>query len=153
MSWDILVHAASSPPPPVDEMPSDWKPLPLGSRSDVQAKISAVLQDIRWEDDGWGDYDKNGLSLEFSLAGSEPLDGIMIHVRGGGDLLPLLKAFSARYGWYVLMPSEWMHHAANPEAEWMDFQDYRDQVTAPADEKPAKSLLASLKRRLLGPSA
>lgn len=152
MSWDILVHAASSLPPPVNEMPSDWKPLPLGSRSDVQAKISAVLQDIRWEDGGWGNYDKNGLSLEFNLEGSEPLDGIMIHVRGGGDLLPLLKAFSAQYGWYILMPGEWMHHAANPEAEWVDFQDFRDQVTVPADEKPAKGLLASLKGRLLGSS-
>lgn len=152
MSWDILVHAATTPPPLVEDMTDDWKPLPLGSKGDVQAKVSAAIPGIRWGDDGWGDYEQNSLSLEFDLAGPDPLDGFMIHIRGGGDPIPFLKTLSDRYGWYLLDHSagEWVHHNDRLETSWAGFQQYRDQVIA--TEKRSSGIFARLNRWLFGAS-
>ena len=133
MSWDILFCAAATPPPPVAEMPSDWRADVIGPTSEVRRKISEVIPDIDWSDPEWGLYDADGFSLEFNCAGAGPTDGFTVHVRGGGDALAVLLRIAARWGWYLLDTSqgEWIHHCEDPGKGWKGFQTYRDSVLSP----------------------
>ena len=130
MSWDICVFAAKEPPPPVDEMPNEWRGEPLGTTAEVRSKISACLPEVDWSNPEWGHYDSDGLSLEFNVGGEGPSDGFMVHVRGGGDAVQALLKLSDRWNWYLLDVSqrEWLHHCSNVEAGWKGFQEYRNRV-------------------------
>ena len=122
--------ASSSPPPPVEQMSSDWRGECLGSQTEVRGKISRVLPEVDWSDPSWGIFDGDGFSFEFNVGGEDPSDGFMIHVRGGGAAVTQLLKLAASTGWYLLDCSqgEWLHHCKDPEAGWTGFQAYREQV-------------------------
>jgi hypothetical protein len=130
MSWDVSVFAAKVPPPPVSEMPDDWRGETLGTAADVRNKISAVLPKVDWGDPTWGIYDGDGFSFEFNVGRKDPSEGFMVHVRGGGDAVSLLLQLAERWSWYLLDTSqgEWLHHCSNAEAGWRGFLAYRDRV-------------------------
>ena len=130
MSWDISVFAAHEPPPPVAEMPQDWRPGVLGTAADVRSKISACLPEVDWSDPKWGTYDGDGFSFEFNVGREDPIDGFMIHVRGGGNAVSALLHLSNECNWYLLDASqgEWLHHCKDAEAGWNEFQAYRNRV-------------------------
>jgi hypothetical protein len=137
MSWDVSVYAATVPPPPVADMPDDWKGEVLGTASEVRAKILACLPEVDWSDPMWGIYEGDGFSFEFNVGRQDPSDGFMVHVRGGGGAASALRQLAGRWGWYLLDCSqgEWLHHCSDAEAGWQGFQAYRDRVLrrAPSD--------------------
>jgi hypothetical protein len=131
MSWDISVFAAADAPPPVAQMPNDWRGTILGSFEGVRAQISRMFSDVDWSDCSWGRCDRKEFSLEFNLGQKDPVDGFMIHVRGGsGVVVKLLIDFARSTGWYLLDCSggEWFHHHPNPEGSWQEFQEYRNRA-------------------------
>jgi len=130
MSWDILFYAANEPPPPVAQMPGDWKGQPLGSLKDVRAKISSSLPTVDWSDPTWGIFEGVGYSYEFNVGKKEPCDSFGVHIRGTGDAVGPLVKLAQSCGWYVLDISqgEWLHHCASEQAGWERFQAYRDQA-------------------------
>jgi hypothetical protein len=131
MSWDISVFAAAEVPPPVAQMPEDWRGAILGSCEQVRDQISRVFADVDWSDSSWGTCDRKEFTLEFNLGKEDPVDGFMIHVRGRSSVVvKLLLEFAYGTGWYLLDCSEgeWFHHHRNPEASWHGFQKYRDRV-------------------------
>lgn len=130
MSWDVLLHAAHEPPPPVAEMPDDWQGDLLGTLEEVRAKIDASISGVDWSDPSWGIYNGDGYSFEFNIGDEEPCDSVMVHVRGGGEALSPLLSLGSRWGWYLLDTSqgEWLHHCESPDAGWQGFQEYRNRV-------------------------
>ena len=130
MSWDISVFASNNLPPPVADMPEDWRGLKLGSLEYIRAAVSACFPKTDWNDPTWGSLEETGYSFEFNTGDTDPCDGFMIHVRGGGDAVSELIVFAKKTGWYLLDCSqgEWLHHCENPESGWRGFQEYRDHV-------------------------
>lgn len=130
MSWDISVVASSSLPPPVEQMPRDWRGEFLGSQANIRERISTVLPEVDWSDPTWGIFDGEGFSFEFNMGKKDPSDGFMIHVRGGGPAVTKLLELGASTGWFLLdcSQSEWLHHCKDPNAGWVGFQAYRDRV-------------------------
>jgi hypothetical protein len=137
MSWDVSVFASDSPPPPVAEMPADWKGAMLGRAAAVREAISAALPGVDWSEPTWGRFEGNGFSFEFNMGKDDPVDGFMIHVRGAGDAVSSLTELASTCGWYLLDTStgEWMHHAEAPEAGWEGFQAFRDSVVKRVSKK------------------
>jgi len=143
MSWDLSVFAAKVPPPPVAEMPEDWRGETLGPAAEVRGRISACLPAVDWSDPTWGIYEGDGFSFEFNVGRKDPSDGFMVHVRGGGGAVAALLQLAGRWGWYLLDCSqgEWLHHCSDAEAGWQGFQAYRDRVLTRAGsegEPPAE---------------
>ena len=139
MSWDVSIFAADSTPPPVEEMPDDWRGVSLGSAEEVRSAITKCLGSVDWSDPTWGQYEGEGFSFEFNIVRmceGEDTTGFMIHVRGGGDALAKLVKLSEATGWYLLDCSqgEWLHHCEDHEAGWKGFQGYRDRVLAKSSE-------------------
>ncbi len=130
MSWDISVYAADVPPPPVGEMPDDWKGQALGDRAEVRRRISACLPGVDWSDPSWGQLVSDEYVLELNMGDDDPVEGFMIHVRGGGEAVSALLKLATETGWYLLDCSEgeWFHHHPDPESSWTQFQEYRARV-------------------------
>ena len=135
MSWDISVFAAADVPPPVEQMPPNWRGAVLGSNADVRASISACLLGTDWSDPKWGYYRGADFSLEFNLGSEEPNDGFMVHVRGSGEAVTHLLDLATSTGWFLLDCSdgEWLHHCEEPDRGWVAFQEYRDRVLRTSD--------------------
>ena len=138
MSWDVYVLGATEPPPPVAEMPDDWRGASLGSADEVRRKITVCLPETDWSDPTWGCYAGAGFTFEFSVRAVEPCDGFMIFVRGGGDAVPEILRLAERWGWYPLdcSSSEWFHHTPDVGANWQEFQAYRDRVLGQYEQPP-----------------
>ena len=133
MSWDVLVFGNDTPPPPVIQMEDKWRGIGIGILAEVRAKIDACIPGVDWSDPNWGIYNGDGYSFEFSIGKEEHCESISIHVRGTGDVLPVLLSLGKRWTWYLLDLSqgEWLHHCESPDAGWCGFQEYRDRMLAP----------------------
>ena len=46
VSWDLLLHSATEPPPPVAQMADDLRGAPLGTLAEVGAKIDARIPGV-----------------------------------------------------------------------------------------------------------
>ena len=134
MSWDVLVVAAESRPPPVDELPQDWKPRAIGSGDAVRAKICERLDNVDWSDRSFGIFDGPGFSLEFNLGADEPIESFMVHVRGSGDAVRALLELARPNGWWLLDCSNATWIESDDAQGWQRFQSYRDQLL----QKPPK---------------
>lgn len=140
MSWDVLLHAADEPPPPVAEMPENWRGKNLGTLSEVRAKIDACIAKVDWSDPTWGIFDGDGFSYEFNTGSDEPCDSVMVHVRGGGSAVAPLLVLGQRWNWYLLDTSqgEWLHHTKSSNAGWQDFQAFRDKAIPQIGGSPTR---------------
>src|SRR5262245_32541772 len=139
MSWDVMVFNYGGKPPSPDRM-ADAPPVgPLGPAAQVRKRIAAQLPGVDWTDPTWGLYDGDGFSIEFNTGNDDPIDSIMLHVRGGGDAIPAMLTFANPNGWSLLDCStgEFLD-PTNPSSEgWVGFQRFRDKALgSPGAKKP-----------------
>ena len=82
MSWDIF--AMDTPPgvQSVSEIPDDFRPQSLGSRSAVITRIQQIVPTADFSDPSWGLIDGDDWSIEVNLGKDEACDGFALHVRG-----------------------------------------------------------------------
>ena len=141
MSWDVMVFNFGGEPPSMDRLADDDTPLPpLGPARQVRAAISAALPGVDWSDPTWGLYSGDGFSIEFNTGKEDPIDGIMLYVRGGGDAIAAVLRFANPNGWSLLdcSTSEFLDPRRPSQAGWEGFQRFRDQAfnrSRPFDEK------------------
>lgn len=140
MSWDVLVFATGWPPPPVRD---DFEPGPLGSAAEVRATFDRWLGPVDWSDSVWGFGEVGGAGVEFNLGRDDPVPAVMLHVRGGGDVVPPLIEFSRQSGWGLLDCStgDWLTSVV--DAGWDDWQEFRDQVVGGAGEGFGSGMLGT----------
>jgi hypothetical protein len=103
---------------------------PLGPAGVVRQQISALLPGIDWSDPTWGVYEGDGFSIEFSVGDDDPIDAMMLHVRGGDDAISKIVTFTRPLGWSALDCSTGQFlDLENPSQEgWEGFQAYRDRA-------------------------
>jgi hypothetical protein len=130
MSWDIYVQDMPSDVAFVREIPNDFKPRSLGSRSWVISKIKEIIPMADFSDPSWGRIDGDDWSIEVSVGKEEECTGFAFHVRGGegavGAVASILdhlnlRAFDAQTGEFFV---------SGPEAieSFRKWRTYRDQV-------------------------
>ena len=131
MSWDVLVcNYYGSPPKDMGNLPDDHKPDPLGSASTVRMSISQNLPGVDWSDPTYGIYRGDGFTVEFPIRDQDPIDLLMLHVRGGGDCITALLQFAEPHKWSLFdcSTSEFID-PENPSQEgWEGFQRLRDKA-------------------------
>jgi hypothetical protein len=128
MSWDVMVFHLRERPKSLEELTEDGL-LPLGAAANVRAQISAALSDIDWSDPTWGLYGGRGFSIEFNVGKNDPIQHMMLHVRGGGDAISDIMKLVGSNGWVAFDCStgEFLDPAAPSDAGWVGFQNYRDK--------------------------
>ncbi|WP_416968343.1 hypothetical protein [Streptomyces sp. 4F14] len=103
MSWDVYILRFPSELTGTDELPEGWEPPSLGTGREVRAVLARTLPGIVLGEDGWGDFDGPGVSLNLSVsgAGDEPVTSVALHFYGGGPAsaptaLAVAEALTAR---------------------------------------------------------
>lgn len=129
MSWDIF---AMDVPPEfklMEEIPSDFRPKPLGSRSAVVAKIKSITPTAKFSDPSWGVIEKDGWSIELNMGDDEMCDEFAFHVRGDGDeAVEVVARILDGFGIRGIDPQTGGLFVAGPSAiasfnEWRAFRD------------------------------
>ena len=85
MSWDIFAVNVPLVFESIEEIPSDFKPKPLGKRSAVIAKIKRIVPTADFSDPSCGLIGKDGWSIELDMGDDEICEDLAFHVRGDGD--------------------------------------------------------------------
>ncbi|MGB3295145.1 MAG: hypothetical protein WBB01_19350 [Phormidesmis sp.] len=83
-----------------------------------------------WSDPTWGLYSGNGYSIEFSIGDDDPIQDMMLHVRGGGDVIAAIQQFARPLNWAVFdsSTSEFLDLDNPSQAGWEGSQAYRDKA-------------------------
>jgi hypothetical protein len=88
MSWDLFVMALPAGIMSIGEIPKDYKPPPLGPRSEIIAKISSIFPQTDFSDRSWGTLTVPGCHIEFSMGSDQVINSFAMHVRGAGKQCP-----------------------------------------------------------------
>ncbi|MET8040229.1 hypothetical protein ABZU25_05095 [Micromonospora sp. NPDC005215] len=131
MSWDVLIFAAPTHARSVDQIPQDFDPLPLGTGPDIRRCLRENFPDLDLADPAWGRLVGPTWSIEFNIGSDDPVNSIMLYVRGGGDdVLAVVARIVAAIGGRALDIStgEFLTGESTQTVGWHGFQQYRDQI-------------------------
>jgi hypothetical protein len=139
MSWDIFVQDLPPGIASVDEIPDDFRPSPIGRRSEIIAKLSALYPECDFGDPSWGILDLPGCSIELNLGSDEELESFALHVRGDGRAPNVVAEILGALGLRALDPSSdsgLFEQDSVLRSESFDrWQRYRAQVLGGRDDQ------------------
>lgn len=124
MSWDVLLFKHRF------DLEADEEPAPLGERASVVATLTALLPAIDYSDNSWGILEEEDYSIEFNTGDESTTGTIMLHIRGEGAPMAVIKLICDATGWAALDTSEGSFLDTtdlSPES-WQKFQQYRDKI-------------------------
>ncbi|MFI9617244.1 hypothetical protein ACIHCM_37320 [Streptomyces sp. NPDC052023] len=134
MSWDVLLLRLPDNVTSVHEIPGDHASSPLGRLHDVLAAVAKAVPDADLSDPTWGELLGPTWSMELNIGDEDPVDSIMLHIRGSGDdvLAPVFR-LAETLGCKVLDCAEGDLITAGQTSGWQAFQQFRDRVSGPAE--------------------
>jgi hypothetical protein len=131
VSWDVLVLDAPASATSVVQIPGDFTLPPLGTASLVRQRLRESLRDVDLSDPAWGHVVGRTWSVEINIGSDDPVDSIMLHVRGSGDdVLAVIAQIVVAVGGRALDISTGDFLTDDPAqtAGWHSFQRFRDEV-------------------------
>jgi len=105
MSWDIFVQDVPAGISSIADIPNDFRPGPIGRRSEFVAKLSALYPECTFADPSWGTLELPGCSIEFNLGSGDILQSFAMHVRGDERAPVVVGHIIAALGVRALDPS------------------------------------------------
>lgn len=136
MSWDIML--LSKDPGPIT---GTMKVPPLGDAQFVRDQISKTLPGVNWSDPAWGVLDGPGWSIEFNHRKFGLTEGLMLHVRGGGEPISAIVEICRNTGWvaFDIQEGALIDLKAPSDKSWKEFQGYRDGISASMSVTPKQN--------------
>ncbi|MEU6541549.1 hypothetical protein [Streptomyces sp. NPDC047000] len=133
MSWDVLLLRLPGDVTSMHELPDGCSPEPLGRQYDVLAAVTQALPEVDLSDPTWGDLSGPTWSIELNIGSEDPVDSIMLHIRGSGDdaLAPVFRLAEA-LRCKVLDLAEGELINPGHMSGWHTFQQFRDRVIGSA---------------------
>lgn len=136
MSWDVLFVAAPPGVTSLDDMPEAELP-PLGPRDEVLKALRDAAPAADWTDASWGRLDAGDFSIEFNVGDGDPVESVMLHVRGGDGALRVIQRVSEALQRPAIDCSEGTvidFASADAAAGFHAWRDYRDKVAGSGGE-------------------
>jgi len=143
VSWDVLVMGLPGDVRSVDDLPADFRPADLGPRADVLARIRGALPAADFTDPSWGVLDGPGYSIEFNVGDSDPVDSIMLHVRGSAEVVDVVADLLRGLDWRAVdCQTGELFDVPAARASFGEWAAYRDRVIAAHQApRPRRGLL------------
>ena len=85
MSWDVFIQDLPAGARSIRDIPDEFRPRPLGSRSEVIGRIRSAFPDVDFSDPAWGRLQADGYSIDISTGDDDQTSGVTLHVRGSDD--------------------------------------------------------------------
>ena len=133
MSWDIFVQDLPANAENVGEIPDGFEPRPLGRRSEIAARIRAILPSVEFVNPAYGTLDEPGCSVQFHLGSSEIVTSVAVHVYDGEFAPAIVADLLGQLGWRALDPASvtGLFDPSTAEESYARWRDYRGRVTKP----------------------
>jgi hypothetical protein len=131
MSWDVFVFKAPNHVGTVDQIAKDFEPEPLGAAADVRVRLRDATRGLDLSDTAWGQLNGSTWSIDLNIGSDDPVDSIMLHVRGtGDDLISIVVGIATAVHARALDISTGEFLTGDPGQidGWHGFQRYRNQV-------------------------
>lgn len=133
MSWDVLLLRLPDDVTSVQEIPADHTPDSLGRQREVLAAVTQACPEVDLSDPTWGELSSPTWSIELSIGSEDPVESIMLHIRGSADDVPtpvfrLAEALRCK----VLDCAEGELITPGQTSGWHAFQQFRDRVIGPS---------------------
>lgn len=129
MSWDVILFKV--PPNVVSLEEAGVTLTPLGTKLEVISKLKRIIPNVDFSDPTWGKLDGDNYFIEFSMGKEEIIDGLMLHIRGGNEVIEVLKTISKDTGWkpFDCSNGELIDFDYYPEGlqKWKDFREQMAQ--------------------------
>ena len=140
MSWDVLLLKYDGKPSEINLEELSHGTITMGDAQEVRDAISRVEPDVNWEDPQWGLLDGFGWTIEFNHHATGPTNNIMLHVRGGGDVLPTIIRICRANEWVAFDTStgQFIDLDSPSDEGWIGFQNFRDRVLHHIDEEKSQ---------------
>lgn len=144
MSWDISIMKFSQQYKSVAEIPENEKLQILGERTSIHEAVSSIFQNTNWSDPVWGIWKCQSGSVEFNLGEDDSSLSLMLHVRAGLEVVPLIVKLCESNGWQGIdcSTSEFIEKSGSPKAGLEKWSAYRDEVINGNQENISKRLIA-----------
>jgi len=149
VSWDIIAFDVPQTIESVGEIPRDFKPKSLGTRSSLILKIKEIFPTADFSDPSWGFIDGADWSIEVSLGKDQDCDSLALHVRGSDAAVPAVARIlnGLKIRGMDCQTTEFFD--AGPNAlesfqQWRAFRDHAVSMTHEAD--PRRPSIAGFSR-------
>jgi hypothetical protein len=131
MSRDIFVQDLPLEAKCVADIPSDFRPVPVGKRTEIINCISGVVPTADFSDPSWGLIDGNDWSIEVNLGPDEECRSFAFHVRGGDAAAGVVAAILQKLNLRALDSQTGEFFVAGHEAieSFGRWKKYRDDLT------------------------
>jgi hypothetical protein len=128
MSWDIFVQDFPKEAKSVMDIPDNYRPKSIGTRSEIITKIIQIVPSADFSDPSWGLIDGDDWSIEVNLGADGTLDGFAFHVRGGDAAAGVVAAILDHLKLRAVETGDGDFFEAGPKAleafgKWRAFRD------------------------------
>lgn len=129
MSWDVSIQKFSRAYDSIADIDEDDEGLPLGPRDLVYRAVAEVFPGTDWTDPAWGVWNSELGFIEFNV-GTDPVQGMMLHVRAYAAVVPAIARLCLEHGWQGIDCSagDFIEKAAHPEEGLLAWSAYRDRA-------------------------
>ncbi|MBK3580747.1 hypothetical protein JHN63_44635 [Streptomyces sp. MBT65] len=135
MSWDVLLCHLPDDITSMQDIPDDYSPPPLGRQHEVLAAVTRAEPEADLSDPTWGDLSGPTWSVELNIGSEDPVDSVMLHIRGSGDdVLASVFRLASALGCKALDCSTGDLITPQGPSGWHAFQEFRDRVIAPSEQ-------------------
>ena len=126
MSWDVVLVKERFEL----ENNNDYSPPYLGKRDEIIDALLKIFPNLDYTDESWGILNEADFSIEFNTGNDEIVDSIMLHIRGGGNPLNVIKLIIKEMNWEALdcSTTKFIEIDEDNLESWTEFQKYRDSV-------------------------
>ncbi len=127
MSWDVLLMNAPPTLTTVHDFPDGFY-SELGSRAEVLAILKSAVPGINLADPTWGTLEGRTFSIEFNIGRDNPIQALMLHVRGSDEAIKIIQRICEVSGWRALDTTlgafiDFGHNPADGLRKWRKFRD------------------------------
>ncbi|MFD6953764.1 hypothetical protein A6A08_16305 [Nocardiopsis sp. TSRI0078] len=144
MSWDVLLTPVPVDAESVDDIPEGLETGPIAPLARLLATLRGAFPAADLSDPAWGHLqdEEQGWAMELDIGTRDPVGGVMLHVRGGGDVVPTALRMAEVLGCRAIDCSTG-DFLREDGAGWESFQDYRDRVLLQASPEKTGPSTAS----------
>jgi hypothetical protein len=130
MSWDVLITKYSRAYDSFAAIPHSEKPQVIGARSMVHRQVSDAFPEVDWTDPAWGVWMSPSGSIEFNLGEVDPALTMMLHVRAGVEVVPLIVRLCVANNWQGMDCSsgDFIERRDDPRTALNGWLAYRDKI-------------------------
>lgn len=138
MSWDVYLMKIPENISSVVEMGNDFESQPLGNHEDILKVFKELFPTSDFTDPNWGMLDTEDYAVEFNISKSDPVDSIMLHIRGNDKSVEIVEGICKRTGWRAIDTGsgDFIDFSNSPENSFKEWSRFRNQVLGSLEKEP-----------------